>query len=303
MTHTAGMELYQLRTFVTIAREGNLTRASERLFTSQPAISAQVKALEEELRVKLFDRTSKGMRLTDSGAILLDEAEKALAAASGVLAQARQLQGNLSGELRLGTVTDPVSLRLGEFISRLAATHPGLGIKLKFGISGAVIADVRARELDAAYAVGELEDKGLHVVRLRPLRLVIVAPAAWRARVEGADWGAMAKLPWIGAPEVCSFHQIARDLFARNGIALRNFAAEADQENTMRSLVAGGVGAALLREDQALDAVAAGEAVVWQPGEVTSWLNFICLEERRADPLIEAASAALEAVWPAKDRR
>src|SRR5262249_35196244 len=155
-----------------------------------------VKALEEELRVKLFDRTSKGMRLTDSGAILLDEAEKALAAASGVLTQARQLQGNLSGELRLGTVTDPVSLRLGEFISRVAAAHPGLAIKLKFGISGAVIADVRARELDAAYAVGELEDTDLHVVRLRPLRLVIAAPAAWRARVEGADWQAMAKLPW-----------------------------------------------------------------------------------------------------------
>ncbi|MCP5237554.1 MAG: LysR family transcriptional regulator [Zoogloeaceae bacterium] len=53
------MELYHLRTFVTVAEEGHLTRASERLFTSQPAVSAHIKALEEELGVTLFERTPR----------------------------------------------------------------------------------------------------------------------------------------------------------------------------------------------------------------------------------------------------
>ena len=61
------MELYHLRTFVTVAEEGHLTRASERLFTSQPAVSAHIKALEEELGVTLFDRTPRGMQLTPAG--------------------------------------------------------------------------------------------------------------------------------------------------------------------------------------------------------------------------------------------
>jgi DNA-binding transcriptional LysR family regulator len=61
------MELYQLRTFVTVAEEGHLTRAAERLHLSQPAVSGQIKALEQELEVRLFDRSVSGMELTASG--------------------------------------------------------------------------------------------------------------------------------------------------------------------------------------------------------------------------------------------
>ena len=61
------MELYQLKTFVVVAEEGHLTRASERLHASQPTVSAHIKALEEELETKLFSRTPKGMRLTEAG--------------------------------------------------------------------------------------------------------------------------------------------------------------------------------------------------------------------------------------------
>jgi DNA-binding transcriptional LysR family regulator len=64
------MELYQLRIFLTIARTGNLTRAAERLNASQPAVSSQIKALEEELGVTLFARTPRGMELTQEGRIL-----------------------------------------------------------------------------------------------------------------------------------------------------------------------------------------------------------------------------------------
>lgn len=61
------MELYQLKTFVAIAKEGSLTRAAERVFTSAPAVSAQLKALEDELGVKLFERTPRGMVPTQAG--------------------------------------------------------------------------------------------------------------------------------------------------------------------------------------------------------------------------------------------
>ena len=90
------MELYQLRTFVTVADTGNLTQAAERLFTSQPAVSAHIKALEEELEVKLFDRTSKGMRLTESGTSLRDKAQLVLNASNELKHAAKTLQGEIT---------------------------------------------------------------------------------------------------------------------------------------------------------------------------------------------------------------
>src|SRR5690349_4285723 len=66
------MELYQLRSFAAIAETGQLTRAAEKLHVSQPALSAQLKALEEELEFALFERTSSGMTLTPAGKRLLE---------------------------------------------------------------------------------------------------------------------------------------------------------------------------------------------------------------------------------------
>jgi DNA-binding transcriptional LysR family regulator len=75
------VEIYQLKTFVAVAAEGNLTRAAERVFTSPPVVSAQLKALEDELGVRLFDRTPRGMVLTTAGQRLLAEAHRTIAAA------------------------------------------------------------------------------------------------------------------------------------------------------------------------------------------------------------------------------
>src|ERR1700694_4251319 len=75
------MELYQLRSFVAVAAAGRLPRAAEKRHVSQPAVSAQIKALEDELEVALFGRTPSGMELTFAGQRLLADAQKVLAAA------------------------------------------------------------------------------------------------------------------------------------------------------------------------------------------------------------------------------
>ena len=90
------MELYQLRTFLTVADEGHLTRAAEKLFTSQPAVSTQVRALEDELGVKLFERSSRGMTLTAAGFALQEQARKIV---------------NAARDCMFRSMTDPMSAR------------------------------------------------------------------------------------------------------------------------------------------------------------------------------------------------
>ena len=123
------MELYQLRSFAAVAEFAHLTRAAEKLHISQPAVSAQIKALEDELGVVLFERTPSGMVLTSAGRKLLPEAEKVIAAAQVLRSRARAIKGEVSGRVRVGTVSDPGFVRVGDF---LAQAEPREGFVQRF---------------------------------------------------------------------------------------------------------------------------------------------------------------------------
>src|SRR5260221_13354974 len=118
------MELYQLRSFAAIAETGQLTRAAEKLHVSQPALSAQLKALEEELDFTLFERTPNGMVLTAAGKRLLAGADSVLAAAQDLQNVAKELKGEVVGKARIGTLSDPAFIRIGEMISAATQRHP-----------------------------------------------------------------------------------------------------------------------------------------------------------------------------------
>ena len=154
------MELYQLRTFAAVADENHLTRAAERLHLSQPAVSGHIKALEGELGVRLFERASTGMQLTAAGSELLERARIVLSAADDVKRAAKQMQGDISGLLRIGTVADPESNRLGELLALARDTHPRLKLELHHEMSGAALAGVLSGELDASFFFGDAASAG-----------------------------------------------------------------------------------------------------------------------------------------------
>src|SRR3982074_1289863 len=129
------MDLTQLRAFVTVAGEGNLSRAAERLHLTQPAVSLQIKSLQATLGLQLFMRTPSGMALTDDGAKLLPFAERVMASMAEFRQGAEPLHSTLSGTLAIGTILDPEFTRLGAFLKRLVESYPQLSTQLRHGMS------------------------------------------------------------------------------------------------------------------------------------------------------------------------
>jgi len=291
------MDLYQLRTFIAVAEEGHLTRAAERLHVSQPAVSLQIKALEREFGVRLFDRSSAGMALTVAGRELQPLALQVLVSADKLKRAGRQLSGEVAGTLRIGTVVDPESIRLGSLTAAAVERHPRLELELQHEVSGAALDSVREGRLDASFFFGDALGRDFTTLRLREFVYCVAAPAAWADRIDNADWPDIAALPWILTPAISTHNRLVTRLFERQGVAPPQRRVEADHESVIESLVASGVGVALIREESARARARAGEICIWNKARLRTTLWFVCLAGRETDPPLAALYELLRETW------
>jgi DNA-binding transcriptional LysR family regulator len=296
------MEIYQLRAFVTVAKIGQLTRAAEALHVTQPAVTGQIKALEEELGVSLFDRRPGRIALTRAGERLLPEAEKVLAAAGSLIGRAKELQGEVAGSLIIGTLGDPDALRLGSLLGGLVAALPLLDIKTRSGDAETLREGVATSTLQAAFYIGPHIPRDGLGLPLQTLHYRVVAPVAYRDRLLHAGWREIADLPWIGTPHAGHVQTLLRDLFSRQGL-LPNQVVESDDASAPYSLVRAGLGLALLREDMAVPAAEREELVIWPHTRVAALLSFIYPKTAEHDPAIVAALSVLRQVWGLPSRQ
>ena len=225
------MEIYQIRTFVTVAEHGNLTKAALLLHVTQPAVSGHLKSLEEALNLKLFERSASGVTLTKAGQALLPKAKAILAVVGDFRNHAQGLQGQLAGKASVGTILDPSFIRLGQFMSAVLDRYPWLEIQLLHGISTWAIESVSNAVLDAAFCMGRVTLAHVQAVPLTEMAYRVVAPPAWKSKIENADWADIAALPWIRAPKMSPHLQMVGEMFARH--KLEPFkVVEADQTKT-----------------------------------------------------------------------
>ena len=293
------MDLTQLRAFVAVAREANLTRAAEQLHVTQPAVSLQIKSLQESLQLILFTRSASGMRLTNDGARLLPFAEKVIASMGEFRQTAQALHSTVSGELAIGTILDPEFTRLGVFLKRLVETYPQLSTKLQQGMSGTVLQQVRAGSLDVGFYLGQPPDDGktpCHSLVLTAFTYRVVAPNGWRSRVAGQGWASLARLPWLWTPPESAHHRLLSKIFAEHD-AIPNKVALVDQEPTMLDLVKSGVGLSLIRDSIAIREAHAHGLVIADAVSITTELSFICQEKRQHEAMIAASFALLKTIW------
>ena len=297
------MDLTLLRAFITVAREGNLTRAAVQLHLTQPAVSLQIKHLQETLGVTLFTRTSHGLSLTRDGQALLPHAERALGAAADVERAAQSLRHEVRGRLRIGTILDPAFLRLGGFLKQLVESWPHIETALRHGMSGWVLEQIRAGELDVGYYIGlpseddTRDGPAFHALTLTHFQYRVLAPAGWKDRVKGArDWRSLAALPWIWTPPASAHNRLLSRCFGEAGVKPVKVA-EVDQEPSMLDLVKSGVGLTLARDATAIAEAHAHALTIVEGITVPTQLSFVTLEERKDEPAIAAALKLIEQQW------
>jgi DNA-binding transcriptional LysR family regulator len=297
------MDLVLLRAFVTVARTGNMTRAAVQLHLTQPAVSLQIKNLQETLGVALFARTSRGLALTRDGQALLPHAERALAAASDVERAASTLRQEVHGRLRIGTILDPAFLRLGGFLKQLVETYPRIETELRHGMSGWVLDQIRSRELDVGYYIGEpasdspREHDLFHTATLTHFQYRVLAPAGWKNRLSRVrDWPALAMLPWIWTPPASAHHRLLSRRFAEAGVVPVKVA-QVDQEPSMLDLVKSGVGLTLVRDSIAIAEAHAHGLTIVEGITVPTQLTLVTLAERQNEPAITTAFKLVEQQW------
>lgn len=297
------MDLTLLRAFITVAREGNLTRAAVQLHLTQPAVSLQIKHLQETLGVTLFTRTSHGLSLTRDGQALLPHAERALGAAADVQRAAQSLRHEVRGRLRIGTILDPEFLRLGGFLKQLVESWPHIETALRHGMSGWVLEQIRAGELDVGYYIGlpseddTRDGAAFYALTLTRFQYRVLAPAGWKDRVKGArDWRSLAALPWIWTPPASAHNRLLSRCFNEAGVKPIKVA-EVDQEPSMLDLVKSGVGLTLARDATAIAEAHAHALTIVEGITVPTQLSFVTLEERKDEPAIAAALKLIEQQW------
>ena len=289
------MELYQLKTFLGVIEAGTLAKASLLLHTSQPAISAQIKALESELGVQLFQRTPRGMVVTDAGEQLARDAGQVLDAAGKLQQHARQLGKELTGELRIGINTDADFLQIGTLYDRLRERHPHLQVHFVQSSSSTLVDDLRQGLIDGGFRYGSQAHTDISETHLLDVPMSLCMPAS-AAHLRDAPIAELCRLPWLNCTSArCPFYELADALFVEAGVRPTQVA-HVDTEETSRSLIRAGAGVAVMRASDADILEAAGQAVRWRGFTPTLALTFATRARLQSDPAILAFTKVADEV-------
>lgn len=290
------MELYQIKTFVVVADEGNLTRAAELLHASQSTISLHIKALEEKFSIRLFKRSAKGMQLTEEGRVLLGKARSVLSEAESFKQTAANLSGEVRGEARVGLHTSPTYLRTAEIIKCIKNSYPGLTLSLNQSSTWTIRKDIAASRLEAGFFYSINAPEEISAVLLERPVLKVVGPVSWRDRIEDATWQDLSDMPWIWTPPECSFHQQLSQEFASRGLDICKVMV-ADSEDTHSALVRSENGLTLMRADEAAEEEAKGSVCIWNGGALCIGLFFGYNTSMSRDPVVHALLECVRMVW------
>jgi DNA-binding transcriptional LysR family regulator len=285
--------LAQVEGFIEIARQGNMRRAAFALSISQPALTARLQGLEEELGTSLFRRSHAGMVLTPAGRAFLPHADRAIEAIRSGSSLIRELELGVVGELALAVAPAVSAYVLPEILVRFTERHPDVRLLVRTGHSEEIVDLVALGEVDLGI-VRQLRDAR---VRSRPLyddELVFVAqpdhPFARAGRIDVSD---ISGAQLILFDRTSSYYDVTNALFRVAGVVPRGVT-EVDNIEAAKRMVERGLGVALLPGTAVADALSAGSLrEIGLAGTATIRRRIVAVERLGSRP----TSPFLDTLW------
>ncbi|CDX36708.1 Transcriptional regulator, LysR family [Mesorhizobium sp. ORS 3359] len=279
-----------LKTFLAVARTGNVTRAAQEVNLAQSSVSDQIQALETELGGSLFTRSRQGLTLTPAGEALKPYAEDLLALAEDARAAVDATKAGTAGSLSIGALETIASARLAPWLAGFRATHAGIDIKLRIAGSGDLLRRLGEGEIDVAFCFErppELDtgasDQRLarRVVAVEPLAL-IAPPGENHVDV---DLATLAEKHFVATETGCVYRAMVDKAFGEAGLGKPRLAAEAGSIDAIAGLVAAGAGFGLVPRLAVAAAIERAEvAELSWPGPTRSADIVMVWRRRRIQP-------------------
>jgi DNA-binding transcriptional LysR family regulator len=282
------MELHQLRGFYEISRERSFTRAAGKLFLTQPAISLQIKALEEELGEILFER-QRGLRLTSAGEVLYRHAQEVFWRLERVREEISGVRQVLQGRLAIATSDTICSYMLPSVLGTFRIKHPQVEIDIRNKISSEVGRLVLENEVDFGLATLPLKPRGLKAEVLWQRRDLLICPPGHP--LAGRKWVRLATLsayPMLGLERGSVSRRLLEQDFRAAGVEWPD-GMNLGSIDVMKRLVAVGLGVAVVPQMAVRQEVAAGDlAAVEVRGLKTRPVGLVEHSGRSRSPAAEA---------------
>jgi len=236
------LQVTHLRTLQAIARHGSFSRAARALNLTQPAVSMQVRHLEQALGLPLLERVGKRAFPTRAGELLLSHADRALRELEAGVERVQELRGVVAGRVRLGTSASISIYLLPPALRRFRARYPETEVVIVTGNAAEITRAVVANELDVGIVSLPVRDRELAVTPFFRDELVAIAPpdAQWR-RVKSADAPTLAGHPLILFEAGATLRRVIDGWFHRAGVAPRS-PMELGNTEAIKKLVEAGLG-------------------------------------------------------------
>jgi DNA-binding transcriptional LysR family regulator len=294
------MDLRQLEIFTRVAELGSFSRAAEALHLTQPTVSEHIRALEDELGVRLLDRLGRGADVTRAGQLLLSYASRMLALAREARQALDAFQGRMSGDLVVGGSTIPGEYILPAILGRFKEKFPDISTTLLIGDSRGVGDWVAEGRVELAVVGALLPQRGLEFRELLPDEEVVVVPAGhpWSARRE-ITLQELAGAPLLIREAGSGTRAALEGALARAGIdlgALR-VVGEMGSSQAVKQAVKAGMGVTIISRRAVDDECRAGSLFCLEVKDlpITRAFYVVTHKDRTRSPVAEAFRTFLEA--------
>ena len=254
----------RLQVFHTVAKQLSFTKAAELLFMTQPAVTFQVKQLEEHFNTRLFERSHGKISLTPAGELALDYAERILNMSGEMEARISELTGQVSGPLLIGASTTIAEYMLPRLLGEFKRLHPETQARLTVANSETIENKVADHTLD----MGLIESPSHHPnlvtqVCCEDELVMICAPFSDLANLVSANPKQVANHPYISRESGSGTRECIDDFFKMNGVSLDeiNIVMELGSREAIKGAVAAGLGIAVVSSTTVAKEVKLGELV------------------------------------------